>query len=626
MLWFRVVHLKNLVRSFFCEHYFILIVGLFLSWLVVAPVALFPLLEGQNYRGINIGIFGDDDIGYLARGKEILEGHGLGNYLLNVGKDEPSPQHIYAEYFLVWPLRLLGYQNINIVKVYTIANFFGIFFLIVAIYFFTLRLAGNKWLAALVGLFVIGGYTFVIQYPIRVSPYTDQINIYTRPLMPYFASLFFFIFLYFLLKSFDSIKKWPVLCSSIVLGTLFYIYPYAWTFAVALLVVLVCMYVIKIDISKLKKIIFIATVGLIIGLPVLIQFFLITHPELVRQVNYFSGLTYDRSFAPWSKILLFSLLLWMIFFIVRKNNQNRYFIFCLLITGILVMNQQVFTGRSIQPLHYFWYFIIPLVIVTDFSMLWLIFHCYLTRSLKSILFFSLLLMVFGNTVFRQYVAYLYTKDVRLYAQNYGPLIDVLKKDSQPKAILASDIHIGSVFTVYTNYDMYWSSASSLYTPIDRFKDALFVYLYLNRLARDNAIDFLEKKENGGKTLFSIYHQNATTDQSFEIFQNLESFLSGSKDFSEYDKQLAQHDPALIAKKKEVVSQLMVEYKKNTSTIKSFVDILRRGGIGYIVWDKNINSNWDVSVIPCLSLLINSHNIFLYRIDWDNPICSQSLTL
>jgi hypothetical protein len=618
-----LVRFKNTAGEFFRGHYFIIAAGLLLSWLVAAPNVLFPVLEKQNYRGINIGIFGEDDLGYMARGNDVLAGNGLGNYFLSMGKDHASPSHIYAEYFVLWPFLVLGLKVVNIVTVHAIGNFIGVFLLILAMYFFTLRLAGNKWVAALAALFVIGGYTFAIQHPIRVSPFTDQINIYGRPLMPYFGSLSFFIFLNFVLKSLDSREQRYLWYSGAAFGALFYIYPYAWTFSVGLLFALICVHGLHRDSHQLKKLVSIAAIGFIIGLPMLWKMVDTAQTQLGQQSSYFSGVIHDRSSSPFSKVLGASLLLWSVFFIVQKNHPRRYVILCLLVAGVVAMIQQIVTGRSVQSLHYFWYFIIPLAIIADLSMLWLLIRTRLPHSWRCIVWCSLLLSVYGNTAFRKSISYLDTKNAKLYFQNYGQIVDILKKDKQSKTILSSDIFFGSIFSVYTNHDMYWSAdAYSANTPFDRFKDAFFVYLHLNRLARRDTMEFLRNAHNGRRNLFDAYHQDSITmDQSSQIFYHLESFLSGSNDALEYAQRLAKNDPALLAKRNDVDVLLMEEYKKNTETTADWLRLLKRGNIAYIVWDKNLNPNWDVSVVPCLSLVMDYHNIFLYAIDWKNPACT-----
>ncbi|MBI5728789.1 MAG: hypothetical protein HY983_00895, partial [Candidatus Magasanikbacteria bacterium] len=542
---------------------------------------------------------------------------------LSMGKDGPSPTHIYAEYFILRPLFILGLRDVSIVTAYAIGNFVGVFFLIVAIYFFVLRLAGNKWLAAATALFVIGGYTFFTQYPIRVSPFTDQINIYGRPLMPYFASLFFFLFLNFLLQSLDRSEKRYVWYSGLLFGALFYTYPYAWTFSMALLFTLGCAYGLQRNRTQLKKVVSIAMVGLVIGSPILVRISRIAQTQLGQQINYFSGILYDHSPAPFSKVVGVSLLLWLVFSMLHKDHPRRYIILCLLASGIIAMNQQILTGRIVQFLHYFWYFVIPLAIIADLSMFWIIFRALLPRSLQVIIFFTLLVLVYSNTIFRQYLAYFDTKSVKLYAQNYGPIIDILNEDKQPKTILSSDIFFGNIFSVYTNHDMYWSAdAYATNTPLDRIKDAFFVYLRLNRLARRNTLEFLKNERNGRSNIFDAYHQSSiTTDQSSKIFYHLESFLSGSSDAAEYSLLIANHDPGLLAKQEEVDRLLLEEYKINTKTEADFLSLLRRGNIAYIVWDKNLNPNWDLSVVPCLSLVKGFHNVFLYTVDWKNPVCA-----
>src|SRR5258708_3789556 len=89
------------------RHFAAIIIALGLALLVAAPLIAFPIATGNEYRGINIAHISDEYF-YLTRGKEALEGHGLGQPMLAEGKDASDETFSYAERILVSPLRILG--------------------------------------------------------------------------------------------------------------------------------------------------------------------------------------------------------------------------------------------------------------------------------------------------------------------------------------------------------------------------------------------------------------------------------------------------------------------------------------------------------------------------------------
>ena len=166
------------------RHKIIIWCGLIMAILMIAPLIIFPLMAGSQYKGINIANFGRDELGYLSRGKEVLDGHRLGNYTFKEGKDEQDPFFNYSEYILVTPLYLLSLADkADITTIYAFYNFLGVFVLVLLIYFFALKLSGDKLLSAAASLMAIGGYG-LIQPHLWFS-----INNYSQACTPYIPSL-----------------------------------------------------------------------------------------------------------------------------------------------------------------------------------------------------------------------------------------------------------------------------------------------------------------------------------------------------------------------------------------------------------------------------------------------------
>ena len=78
------------------SHRLIIINSLVLTTIVSAPLFLFPLMNRDVYQGINTANFDRDQLYYLTRGKEVLQGYHLGNAVLREGKEGQEMHQSYV--------------------------------------------------------------------------------------------------------------------------------------------------------------------------------------------------------------------------------------------------------------------------------------------------------------------------------------------------------------------------------------------------------------------------------------------------------------------------------------------------------------------------------------------------
>ncbi|MBI5728676.1 MAG: glycosyltransferase family 2 protein, partial [Candidatus Magasanikbacteria bacterium] len=460
-------------------HAFIIITGLLLTTLVSFPQIIFSYLAGSDYRGINIPHFGSDGHNYIARGKEVLEGHSLGNLTFREGKED-GQDYLFTmnEYVLMAPIKLLGLSDrVNAATIYNIYNFIGVFIVILLIYFLAQQLSGNTFLSAATALFVIGGYSIIYN---KTLFYID-FNIYGRPTFPYVSSLGFFTYLNLLVKSLRESRRRHVIWAGLALGWLFYSYFYAWTIALSLTGILCVLYALTRDIDRAKKVFTVAAVGVALGAYSVIKMLLYFGTAAGKQASYFLWATHGRQ-PVFSKIGFVTLLLFALYIYKRRRDQNSIIIGSFILGGWVALNQQLLTGRVVQYGHYYWFFIVPLSIIVSFYMLWFLLPW---QRARSVFFYILILVVFLNTAVGQYQSLWTIYASKLYEQNYQPLIGWLQKIKQPGVILSDDdAATAYLFTIYTAHDLFWHRVGTVHTtPLQRFKDALFVYGYLNKSSR-----------------------------------------------------------------------------------------------------------------------------------------------
>ncbi|MDP3935236.1 MAG: hypothetical protein Q8Q46_03415 [Candidatus Giovannonibacteria bacterium] len=562
-----------MISSFLKNHWGIILSGLILTALISSPLIVFPWRAGEAYKGINIH-HGFNDHEYLMRGKDALEGHGLGNPAMREGKDKPDYYFTINEYALVLPVRALGLADrVNIATLYGVYNFIGVFLLILLIYFFTLRLKRDKLLALTASLFVVGGYTIVVWHTL----FYPELNIYGRAMYPYLISLAFFSYLILLHRALKSAALKHSLYAGAVFGLLFYVAFFGWTFALAFNLILFCLFMFSRNWDSAKKVLIISGLGIMLGAYNLFRLWTFVSSPAGGQFAYFSSAAFSHS-PVFTKLGLAALLLYVLYFVLNrrfnKKDENEILILAFILAGWVALNQQVITGRTIQFNHYYWYFVTPLSILFAIYIFW---SWIPNQKFKALASAALMVLVFVNTAVGQYKSVLITWEGRIYEQNYAPIINALNKNKTPTVILAADDNeLQSLFAIYTPHDLFWHSFATYNDiPLERFEDAFFVYTYLNKEARDDFIGWAPRSE---------------------IYKYIEGYNS-SLNNDEYR-----------------LANLSKKYDQLRAKPAGIEKLLAKYGVRYIVWDKNKHPEWDLSSIKNLKEAAVFNNIYLYKIE------------
>lgn len=573
------------IIHFLREHKTVLISAIVTAVIVFSPSFLFPLMA-DSYKGINVGNFGVDEFHYLSMGKELLEGHALGNLFLREGKDHLSPEQKYTPY-LVLPIKWLGLsEKITIVTISTVYGFIGVFLLVLLIYFFALQLSQDRRLSLVTALFVVLGYNLLTNY----LPFY-YFNLYSRPLIPLTGVLGFFLYLNLLLKSLQSSKRSYCVWAGIAFGLSFYTYFYTWTFISVVSGILASFYFfVKRETVQCKKILLITAIGFLLGSVELFLLFSFSNTDMGRQILLYGGgsLTHVFTIVKMSWLALVSFLLYWYW---HPEELHWPLMLALILSGIVAINQGVITGREFQRFHYFWYFIIPTVTVIGLYMVWKIVQ---STVLKRLFFYFMLIALFVNGTVQAYTGTLTALPIKNHMQYYQPIIEYLKQKEKPAVILASNQFFAGLFTTYTNHDLFWQHQALVYnTSIKALHDALYVYLYLNRDSRNNFLRFVQD---------STTPNNDYKDMYFSLRRYYTDASSPGKERlteEDFDKRIA------------------AEYLAVTQKPDGIKDILKARAVAYIVWDKDKNPEWDLSGVSGLTELVSNRGIYLYSIAYGN---------
>jgi hypothetical protein len=593
-----MTRIADFLKKNVLEHWPIIVLGFLMTLLVSAPILVFPRVAGDRYQGINIAHFGTDEYYYLARGKEILEGHGLGQAILREGKMFQDPTFTYVEHLMLGPVKLLGLENkIDIVTIYNVYNLFGVFILILLVYGVAFSMSASRLFSAAAALFVIGGYSIIYNKGL----FYDDFNAYGRTLYPYVSSLGLFAYLGLLHRSLKENRKILSVSAGLVFGLLFYVYFYAWTFTAAFTAILVLFYLIAKDYDRAKSVGLTFVIGFLVGgllVAGLLKFF---SSDVGRQLSYFFHSLKSQQFVM-SKIGLATLVFFLWFSYKRPNDQNRIFILAIIFAGWLSLNQQIVTGRLVQYGHYYWYFVVPLSIIVGCYMIWSIKPE--SKVTAGFLWF-LIAVAFLNTAVGQYRSIVADLAGKLYEQKYAPSLNLLK-NRPASVVLTADDGVGYPFLVniYTNDDLFWNSAAVLYyTPISRLKEALFVYSYLNRDARNNFSGYLKKSLNESK---------GDGQMIADLYRFIEGYEAGVDYYQYFEMTKIGNNQKIAEVRAWLLPALSAEYRLFSSNRRNVVGLLKKYGVGYVLWDEERFPNWDLTALGPLKALGPKGSVNLYE--------------
>jgi len=590
--------------NIFLKHKAAFLNAVIMAFIIFAPVIFFPFVIKDAYRGINIGNFEVDEFQYMAKGREILEGHKLGNIVLREGKDWHNIQQTYIEYLFMAPVKILGLNNANVPIVFYTFGFMGTLLLILINLSFFWQISSDTLLSLAAALFAVGGYTLVTWYYPNLSGLNNSdINIYSRPSVPLYASLFLFLCLNLLIKSTQSEKFSYVVWSGVSLGALFYTYFYGWTFAYAILGALFCVYLLKKDFKSAKKVFFVGVIGLLSGSYVLFSLFEITHSEIGKRILLFTE-SHGRYFS-FSKIAFIALAASLIYWFRNRKNLAWPILLAISSASWIVLNQQIITNQSLQPGHYFWYFVIPMSALILIYICWSLIPLGIYRIIFSLF---LIFTAYTNTIYEQWRGMKITTPFKEYAQAYRPIIDYLNNNLQGGVVLASDRLYRTMILVYTPYDLFWNESAPVFnTPPERFKEALFVYFYLNKESRNDFSDYVEW----------LMNKQSLTEYEYpyqSIYSMVEIYESGLS-ADEYHRRTLEHDASISELRSKILPRLASEYEALLKQPGGVEKILKNAGVNYILWDKNRNPEWSLSGLGGVTVVVAEDPIYLYKIEY-----------
>ena len=568
----------------FKKHY-----PIFILAFIIGCFSLFPQLIGAKRLGSSFeGIYktiNDDSIYYLARAKDIQDGHPtLTNPYLFEHKHDVPMQFWIPDYLLTKPLLILG---IDPVRGYIAYSFILPFFLALVIYALCLRLTSRR-LLALVAVVLINGGIFL--------------SLFHRIPSPGFNFFFLLGFIYYFIAFIQERGRTSLILSTVLFASLFYIYPYYWTYAVVLLgIFIVGEFIYKKSITRelVKQYSLMFAGAFILIIPYLIEQYKSTKLASYRESLRRLGML-QTHFPSGIAIVVTACFLLAIFLYLWKKNiiphsSLTLFVGSLILAALVSVNQHIITGKNLEFSSHYWpqsavFFVLAGLYITKYFV-----EAKLNNKYKNPSFVTCITIVLCLAVAHGAPIVIaesrYTKD-EIYWQNYAPVFSWLNTHTEKDSVVYADDILSMLIPVYTSNNIYYGPFANLFFMSDNETEQRFIVShYWNNFSKNFITTY--EREIWGTHFVNDYNHNQSKNALRKII--------GWKPV-----QYARFSDSEINR---VISDAHVIQKQQ------FKDVLKKSGykVDYLVWDKNKDTEWKPDAMPFLKPVFVSGNVVVYQV-------------
>ncbi len=479
----------------FLKNNYLLIIGILIIGIYsLSPQLIFEKKLGNNYQGIYFSAT-DAELYYTSRVQEIKDGYyGMGNSYLYENKTDPYLAPPIGEIIMNGFGKLFGLTTLQIM-IYGSRFFFPILIWLV-MYLFILVLQKDRKTAFLVSLaiFLCSNLVYNPQDLINIFKVFGSFTFspYLRPINPQISSLFFFSFLISFYLSLDKKKVYLWILSALFFGLSFYIYFYTWAFIITFIGLLILFFIWKKKFDLLKIAIKVLFGGIVVSLPYWIMLFKAFQTSQFGYSVNNQGMIMAHTLILSKVALLTIVFYWLTFKILKlSENLNHYFLLSLSLTTIIVVNQQIITGRELYHGHFHWYYNVPVFIIISIICLDLLIKKFLPKF-KNIIFSLLVILIIYNGAVVCYNSFVYRFDHYVQLQKYGPIVDWINSNLlKDEVVVSDDLLLDSIIPAYTSANVYLAEQASWYFAFQkRIEHNYFIYLWMKGISVEEIDKYL----------------------------------------------------------------------------------------------------------------------------------------
>ncbi len=475
--------------------------------LIVLILAIFPQLNVWLVKGISSHgayvVSNYDEVAYSAYVNSLIEGRPRKNDPF-IGQDNIPYETLYSiqfvpAYSIALPAKLIGLSASN---AFALLNFLIAIFSSLAIFVFLREITKDALLSAVGVLTVLcfgtaAAFQGELQHMI-LGNYLCDFFPFLRRYQPGFAFPLFFIFCLAIWKMFTAENTRKVILYTCLSGALLvmlvFSYFYLWTAAIAWFSCFTALLLITHKEMRFRIILRAAMVGLF-GLAAIIPYFLMlsNRPQNMDETQLLSFTRMPDLFAL-PEVIGFFLTTVIVYLIWKKklklDSPEVLLALSFAIVPFALFNQQVITGRSLQPVHYEIFIANYLVIVAFMLIVWLI-----TRTYNSETF---ALKYRRGLIYLGFAAVMWGIVESAATTNRNAKYEGLREDAMPvlnylheleisdgqingwhPAVFSSDLMVADFIPTVTSYRSLWNphTNSAGGVNLKENKELFYRYLY-----------------------------------------------------------------------------------------------------------------------------------------------------
>lgn len=474
--------------------------------IVVLLLAIFPqlniwMVKGSDWNGAFV-VSNYDEVAYSAYVHSLIEGRPRTNDPF-IGRDDVETESLYSiqfvpAYSLAIPARVLG---LSASSVFVILNFLIPIFSTLAIFFLIRAVTGNDLVSAVgVTAVLCLGTAVAFQGELQhriLGNYLCDFFPFLRRYQPGFAFPLFFFFCLLVWKMLTGERRSRTLAYSIaagaVLAILVFSYFFLWTAAVAWLGCLALLWLMFRKEDRRSTIIRVGVVG-VFWLATVVPYFLMlaNRPQNMDDTQLLSLTRLPNLFAL-PEVIGFVVIV-VVAVLVGKGklslrSPDVLFILSLAITPFVLFNQQVVTGRSLQPVHYEIFVANYLNMIALVLLAWVGGKAFFGESAaaklkRPLLYFGLAVLAWGfiesSATATRNAAYESLRDDAMPALNYlgNQESSQLPASGRYPTVISTNLMVADYIPTVTSYRSLWNPHTNSAGGVNLAENKELFYRYL----------------------------------------------------------------------------------------------------------------------------------------------------
>ncbi|PIS17325.1 MAG: hypothetical protein COT59_01225, partial [Candidatus Nealsonbacteria bacterium CG09_land_8_20_14_0_10_42_14] len=293
--------------------------------------------------------------------------------------------------------------------------------------------------------------------------------------------------------------------------------------------------------------------------------------------------------APILGFLAPLLLIAFLLFFPRKYRERYFFGLALAITPLIVLNQQLVTGRIMEPGHYHWRYNVPLAII---FLLVIFFSWFLAKKgkwavIKKMLAVFIIGISLYTAIFIQVAFYTAGENEATQKQRYGPLIEWLNQNAEKEEVVFADGETSYLTVIYTPLNVFYHPLARYFLSAsrDRLLQDIFLYYRLDGISGEEAEEvFFQDRVKFSAAIYGMYYQVLTGSYQNIPDENIQEFVQ------EYQASFS------------VPTAVYLDKLCNIYEVR------------YLVWDTKTNPQWQLSQYPFLKEVAVLDDFIIYERD------------